>query len=144
MENNKIKINIEFDIETLNTVHKFVNWANLDEKFEKVRRSEYTIEDFIRGAVSREIERQKIHDEIFCEIKTKGLRKPKSKIRNNFKGIMKQLGIKQLELSELTGITESELSLALNNKRPLSFEYFMLIWTSLGCPAIEKCFYLEE
>lgn len=141
----KATVTVVFDVDTISKMTALINWENADNQLHKknLKGEKVTIQNFIKGSVKKEIERLEIINEIFCELKTKPLRSPK-KIKNNFKEILKLSGLKQQDLSDLTGISNSELSIVLNNKRFISMEYFLLIWTSLGCPPIEKCFYIEN
>lgn len=66
------------------------------------------------------------------------------KIKNSFKQILKNIGMKQKELAELVGIDEATLSTILSNKNQPSMEYFLRIWTVLGCPPIEDILYREK
>ena len=66
------------------------------------------------------------------------------KIKNRFKDILKMIGMKQKELAELTGIDHATISTMLANKNQPSIEYFLRIWTVLGCPPIEDVFYREK
>lgn len=66
------------------------------------------------------------------------------KIKNRFKEILKKTGMKQKELAELTGIDEATISTMLSNKNQPSVEYFLRIWSVLGCPPIEELFYREK
>ena len=67
-----------------------------------------------------------------------------TKIKNRFKDILKMIGMKQKELAELTGIDHATISTMLANKNQPSIEYFLRIWTVLGCPPIEDVFYREK
>jgi len=139
-----IKVELEFELESFSEIGQLVNWANADEKYQcKSSGTVFTLEHFLVGAAVKELDRIKTINEIFCELKSRPIRSPK-KIKNNFKELLKLSGLKQQDLSNLTGISNSELSIVLNNKRFISMEYFLLIWTSLGCPPIEKCFELEK
>lgn len=67
-----------------------------------------------------------------------------TKIKNRIKEILKMTGMKQKELSELTGIETATLSAMLSNRNQPSIENFLRIWTVLGCPPIEEVFYREK
>jgi len=66
------------------------------------------------------------------------------KIKNRFKEILINIGMKQKELSDLVGIDGATLSTIMSNKNQPSMEYFLRIWTVLGCPPIEDVFYREK
>lgn len=67
-----------------------------------------------------------------------------NKIKNRFKDILKMIGMKNKELAQLTGIDDATISTMLANKNQPSIEYFLRIWSVLGCPPIEDVFYREK
>ncbi|WP_338472734.1 helix-turn-helix transcriptional regulator [Niallia sp. XMNu-256] len=73
-----------------------------------------------------------------------GIEKPYA-LKNRFKEIMKQIGLKAVDLHRDTDISESNLSQILNNKNQnMSLDYFLRIWFALGCPPIGECLYREN
>lgn len=63
-------------------------------------------------------------------------------IKNRFKEIMKQKGIKAVQIHRDTGISESNLSQLLNNKNSnMTLDSFLRIWLALDCPPIADCLY---
>ena len=66
------------------------------------------------------------------------------KVKNRFKEILQRIGMKQKELAELTGIDNATVSFILTNRNQPSIEYFLRIWTVLGCPPVEDIFYRER
>lgn len=133
-------ITIEISEETFLRIVRIVEFQNLSNIVHK--ESNTDIETFIKGAVIREIEKIETYNDIFCELKTKGLLKPLN-LKNKVKSILKRMNLKQLDLSEMTGVDSSDLSMYLNNRRPMSLEVFLRIWISLGCPPIEEIFYTD-
>lgn len=66
-------------------------------------------------------------------------------IKNRFKEIMLQKGIKQVKIHQDTGISESNLSQILNNKNlNITLDSFLRIWMALGCPPIADCLYRDD
>jgi len=66
-------------------------------------------------------------------------------IKNRFKEIMKQKGIKAVQIHRDTGISESNLSQLLNNKNlNMTLDSFLRIWLALDCPPIADCLYREN
>ncbi|WP_052737650.1 helix-turn-helix transcriptional regulator [Bacillus sp. SA1-12] len=65
-------------------------------------------------------------------------------IKNNIKKIMKQQKLSQKELSELTGIDKSNLSIYMNNKSQPSIEFFLRIWHALDYPPLNEMLYREK
>jgi DNA-binding Xre family transcriptional regulator len=65
-------------------------------------------------------------------------------IKNNIKKIMKEQKITQKELSEMTGIDKSNLSIYMNNKSQPSIEFFLRIWHALDYPSLNEILYREK
>jgi DNA-binding Xre family transcriptional regulator len=65
-------------------------------------------------------------------------------IKNNIKKIMKEKKITQKELSEITGIDKSNLSIYMNNKSQPSIEFFLRIWHALDYPSLNEILYREK
>jgi DNA-binding Xre family transcriptional regulator len=65
-------------------------------------------------------------------------------IKNNIKKIMKDQKITQKELSEMTGIDKSNLSIYMNNKSQPSIEFFLRIWHALDYPPLTEILYREK
>jgi DNA-binding Xre family transcriptional regulator len=65
-------------------------------------------------------------------------------IKNNIKKIMKEQRITQKELSEMTGIDKSNLSIYMNNKSQPSIEFFLRIWHALDYPPLNELLYREK
>lgn len=65
-------------------------------------------------------------------------------LKNRFKQLMEEKGLRQKDLSELTGIDKANLSNILNNKNQPGSDYFLRLWVSLDYPKIEDIFYREE
>ena len=80
----------------------------------------------------------------FYNIDRRAQKVGESKVKNRFKEILKMIGMKQKELAELTGIDDATISFILSNRNQPSIEYFLRIWTVLGCPPVEDIFYRER
>jgi predicted XRE-type DNA-binding protein len=66
----------------------------------------------------------------------------KKKLKNNLKKIADHQGLKQKDISELTGIDPGNISIIFKNTRSQpSIDYFLRIWVALECPPVEDCFY---
>lgn len=134
------KIVIEISDNAFERINRVVEFQNLKNIINK--EGMINIDDFIKGAIAREIEKIETYNDIFCELKMRGLLKPLN-LKNNFKKVLSNLNLKQLDLSELTGIDTSDLSMYLNNRRPMSLEIFLRIWIVLGCPPIHEVLFVE-
>lgn len=132
-------LNIEIDRNTLIIINDLLNTQNRQSYIKRVIKKEATLGDFIHEAINREIERVRIYNLLYSGSKYIRLRKPRSGIKNRFKIMIDKLQIKPTELSELTGISYSELKIILNNEGPILMEHFLLIWDTLGHPPIEEC-----
>jgi DNA-binding XRE family transcriptional regulator len=64
-------------------------------------------------------------------------------IRNNFKKIMHEKQMRQVDLVHLTDINKTNLSQILNNKYAPGLDSFLRIWASLDFPKITECIYIE-
>nr|WP_285890923.1 helix-turn-helix transcriptional regulator [Mesobacillus maritimus] len=65
-------------------------------------------------------------------------------IKNNIKKLMKKRKMTQKELSEMTGIDKSNLSIYMNNKSQPSIEFFLRIWHALEYPPLTELLYKEK
>ncbi|QGQ48240.1 helix-turn-helix domain-containing protein [Metabacillus sediminilitoris] len=65
-------------------------------------------------------------------------------IKNNLKKILKEQKMTQKELSEITGIDKSNLSIYMNNKSQPSIEFFLRIWHALDYPPLNEMLYREK
>ncbi len=65
-------------------------------------------------------------------------------IKNNMKKIMKERKMTQKELSEMTGIDKSNLSIYMNNKSQPSIEFFLRIWHALDYPPLNEILFREK
>jgi DNA-binding Xre family transcriptional regulator len=65
-------------------------------------------------------------------------------IKNNLKKILKEQKMTQKELSEITGIDKSNLSIYMNNKSQPSIEFFLRIWHALDYPPLNEILYREK
>lgn len=65
-------------------------------------------------------------------------------VKNRFKEEMQKQNIKSKDLAKITEIPEPNLSKIINNKSQPSLDYFLRIWTTLGCPEITHVVYREK
>src|SRR3954466_14839633 len=102
---------------------------------------EKTIERIIKSAIADYLDvMSPIPDQEKLYIKTLLVDDTKYAIKNRFKEIMKQKGIKAVKIHRDTGISESNLSQILNNKNiNMTLDSFLRIWFALDCPPIGDC-----
>lgn len=143
MENKFIDVNIRFKSSTIEKLEQIVNYINTRSKLLNEPNSQLiTIEEMIRGATIREIEKiETFHHQIFY----KGDKKLGGKytLKNNIKEILKEKNMKQLDLSELTGIDRSNISMIVNNRNQPSADFLFRIWVALDFYPLEQMFYRE-
>jgi DNA-binding XRE family transcriptional regulator len=120
----------EGTIEQINVVTTYENVKNTLLKNE--RSNSFNIEDFISGCVNYYLEQINTHTKLATS---------NGKLQNNFKQIMEQKGLKQVDLANITKISKGNLSGILSNRIQPSVDYFLRIWFALGRPPIEECFY---
>ena len=78
-------------------------------------------------------------------IKTLLVDDKKYAIKNRFKEIMKQKGIKSVKIHRDTGISESNLSQILNNKNlNITLDSFLRIWLHWIVLQLADCLYREN
>lgn len=124
-------------VEVIKRIVEFENTKNL--LYKKERFSSYQIQDFIIGCVNtyiKEIRSQEDHSGI------EELSRP-YRLKNRFKEISQTKGLSQEQVSELTGINPSNISVIFRNKSQPSLDYFLRLWITLDCPPLDKCLYRE-
>ena len=140
---NKISISVKIQPELYKRICETIGYSKVS-KMIKDKELPTTEEELINAALYYYFKRT---DTIlsFHNIERRALNLDEdSKVKNRFKETIKKIGMKQKELSELTGIDEATVSLILSNRNQPSMEYFLRIWTVLGCPPIEDVFYREK
>jgi DNA-binding XRE family transcriptional regulator len=141
MSDEKIKLAISVKKETYDRIINYIDYFNLRNTLVKDEKPEMNIENFIKGAIIDElIELEALMNPVV--IKNSDLAK-EGKLKNNLKKIAREDGIKNLDISELTGIDKTTLSQIFNNHQQPSLDYFLRIWSVLGYPPLRRCFYRE-
>ena len=165
-------ITVRFKKENFDKLLSYTNYANVEAKIRKMD-IEYKPEDFIKGATMYFINAmlddiepnnpeiiKKLYETlpefvpILMEASTQLEDIPKQGIeqliecegviKNNIKKLMKERKMTQKELSELTGIDKSNLSIYMNNKSQPSIEFFLRIWHALEYPPLTQLLYKEK
>ena len=143
MDNEKIKLEINVPKKEYKKIKEYIDHIANSKKIDKLLHDDISIENFIIGSIRREIENIENLNEVFCELKTRGYVRP-IKLKTNFKEILKTMGLKQLDLESMTGIGGSDISNYMNDRRLMSLDHFLRIWIALGCPNIDRIFYVEN
>ncbi len=145
MENDYVEIRIRIKNSTLNSLEKIVQYFNMrEELINSERKSEViTVEELIRGAITREIDKIKTynHNIVYTGDKKIG---EKYTLKNRIKEILEEKNIKQLDLASLTGIDRSNISLIVNNRNQPSADYLFRIWVALDFYPLDEMFYREK
>ncbi|WP_025912033.1 helix-turn-helix domain-containing protein [Priestia flexa] len=121
-----MKIEIELKKETLIKLEEIARYETLQRKL-RGKEDVVGIEDIFKAAVFDYL--QKVYN--FNQVKeTYQLGSP-YQLKNKFKKIMDQEGLKSKDLANLTGIDPGAFSRILNNKTQPSLDYFVRICVAL-------------
>lgn len=145
MENEYVEVKVRIKRSTLDSLEKIVQYFNMREELvNSERKSEpVTVEELIRGAVVREVDKIKTynHKIVYTGDKKIGERYT---LKNRIKEILEEKNMKQLDLAALTGIDRSNISFIVNNRNQPSADYLLRIWVALDFYPLEKMFYREK
>lgn len=146
MEDNYIEVRIRFKQSTIDSLEKIVQYFNTRQKLINSERQNdmITVEEMIRGAVVREIETIETYNHLITYEGDKSLGNRKYVLKNRLKEVLKEKGMKQLDLVELTGIDRSNISFIVNNRNQPTADYLLRIWVALDFYPLEKIFYRVE
>jgi DNA-binding XRE family transcriptional regulator len=138
----RIPITIYLEPETINFLHDVAQYENLKSKF-KNGRPKIKEEDVVKASINHFIKDIKnfYKSQIIKDV-SNGLGKPHV-LKNRIREILKEKGLKQQDLSAMTNIDKTNISLILNNKNQPSMDLFLRIWVALDYPPIEDIFYRE-
>ncbi|MBF0706599.1 helix-turn-helix transcriptional regulator (plasmid) [Alkalihalobacillus hwajinpoensis] len=103
-----------------------------------------TVEDIIKGAIWEflsQFEEPKQSNSIMAILLD--AKNTNYLIRNNFKSIMREKKMRQVDLVAETDINKTNLSQILNNKYAPGLDSFLRIWAALDFPKITDCIYIE-
>lgn len=141
--NERIPITIHLKTSTIERLEKMSSYLSIREH------REIPIERIIKAAIADYIDvMSPLSDSDITSLKSLIFDTRKEKpyaIKNKFREIMKQKGIKAVQIHRETGISESNLSQLLNNKNlNMTLDSFLRIWLSLDCPPIADCLYRDD
>ena len=140
---NKISLSIQINPDLYTKIRSALGYCETMSRYEK---GDFPItdEDIINSALYYYFEKLDTRMS-YTNVNRRALKLAKDqKVKNRFKEILKRVGMKQKELAELTGIDEATISTMLANKNQPSIDYFLRIWSVLGCPPMEEVFYREK
>ncbi len=129
MENQKIKVEIELNPETIKEIEDIVQYMNLAHKYTGAFYEGVSTEDIIKAAIYYYIEVSTYFKQF-----DEGMSKESIQILNNFKEIMQSRNLKQIELSKRTGIDKATLSAILNNHNQPNLLNFLKLIAVLRTP----------
>lgn len=132
-------IQILLKSDTVDKIEKLVSYSNTKNDLLNTGKRYRTVEDFIIGSVYYNVE-QIENPEIISNIKKLG---DSTKLKNTLKEYMKHKNITQTQLSEMTGVSQANISNIINNINQPSLDHFFRIWIALECPPLDKIFYRE-
>lgn len=135
-----VKTTVYFHKSTVEKVKNIVLYENSKNALWKAdREKDNEFQDFVTGCVNLYIE------QIENVSKLSGYKQDgHSKLKNNIKRLLIEKGMSQKHLSEMTGISNANISLVVNNVNQPSLENFLRICAALGNPPMEKILYREE
>lgn len=140
---NKVPLCIKLNKENVDKIYKILNYYHTYKEFNgKNQWDNITLEEFIQGAVIREIEIIETYNHI--NSKGKKLTDRQYPLKNRLKEIMAQRNIKQLDLAEMTGIDRTNINLIVNNRNQPSTEHLLRIHAALGFIPLHEMFYREK
>ncbi|ERN54313.1 helix-turn-helix transcriptional regulator [Alkalihalophilus marmarensis] len=129
-----------FSDDTAVKIKNYVDYYNLRIKLLNIKTEEVTEENIIKGALVKFLKDTEVSLQgttLNKEVEEFGV------LRNNFKSLSKELGIKQIDLAKLTQIDTSTLNLILNNKQQLSLENFLKLWAVFDYPSITEVLFRD-
>lgn len=136
-----VEIPIYLKKETLEKIEKIIEFENSKNVIYKPHRySKNTVQDFVTGCVYTYLKKMHIHNELE---NVDDLSKPTT-LKNKIKDYLKELGWKQKDLADKSGMDTGNLSYILSNRNQPNLDAFLRIWIALDCPPLSKILYREE
>jgi predicted XRE-type DNA-binding protein len=141
MTNEYVHIEIAIKKENYERLVKIVEYYNAKTDLLNKDWELTSVDKLIKGSIIKQIE------EIETILKPVILKDDElnneGKLKNSLQQIIKDNGLRQTDITELTGIAKTTLSGILNNRNQPSLDHFLRIWSVLGFPDIRRCFYRE-
>lgn len=143
-EEETIKIELELKVETVQMLQKIADYHTIDSLLEYKEKDELNIIDEIKGAIFEYLDKYLNLPEEKADWLHKIQNNKQYQLKNRFKQLLKEIDYKQVELIHLTGLPKSTVSQILSNNHEMSLRHFLLIWSALKYPPIEKVLYFEK
>lgn len=146
MEDTFVEFPIRLKRSTYDKLDSIVRYFNNREVIVNSERQHevITIEQMMRGAIVREIEKIETYNHLITYDGKKTLGERGFVVKNRIKQILKERNMRQLDLCELTGIDRSSMSGIVNNNNQPSADYLLRIWVALDFLPIDQIFYREK
>jgi DNA-binding XRE family transcriptional regulator len=129
---------------TVDKIKKIVEYENSKNQFKEKNRKYRTEVDFVRGSVIKEIEKIETYNHLITYDGDKSLGNRHYELKNRLKEVLKEKGMKQLDICDLTGIDKGTMSMICNNHNQPTADLLLRIWVALDFHPLHEIFYREE
>lgn len=138
----KVKYTIELSADTAEKLEKIVEYRNMDLSLNPDDESFIEPSDVIKAALADYLD-------LFFSIEESsslsGINMQSDYVINNrFKEIVKRIGMRQVDIINLTGISKANISQIFNNMYQPRIDAFLKIWVALDCPPLNEVLYLKK
>lgn len=130
----------------MDSLEKIVQYFNMREKIINSKRKHdlITVDEMIRGAIVREIERIETYNHLITHKGDISLADGRYELKNRLKEVLAEKGMKQLDLCDLTGVDRSTISTIVNNRSQPTSDILLRIWVALDFYPLDQIFYREK
>lgn len=138
---NMVKVEIHLRQETIKRMDEIIAYSKFRKRYTKQDLPE-SYEDVLKASLYEYFRKiDVLYNNVISDKKYK--LKNNGNLQNRLKEIIKDEGMKQKDICDMTGIDPGSLSNILSNRNQPSMDYFLRIWVVLGCPPIEDVFYRD-
>src|SRR5690606_27725608 len=138
---NMVKIEVHLRQETIKRMDEIIAYSKFRKRYTKQDLPE-SYEDVLKASLYEYFRKiDVLYNNVISDKKYK--LKNNGNLQNRLKEIIKDEGMKQKDICDMTGIDPGSLSNILSNRNQPSMDYFLRIWVVLGCPPIEDVFYRD-
>jgi len=138
---NMVKVEIHLRQETIKRIDEIIAYSKFRKRYTKQDLPE-SYEDVLKASLYEYFRKiDVLYNNVISDKKYK--LKNNGNLQNRLKEIIKDEGMKQKDICDMTGIDPGSLSNILSNRNQPSMDYFLRIWVVLGCPPIEDVFYRD-
>jgi DNA-binding Xre family transcriptional regulator len=140
----KVILEIPLSNETLYKIKRIVDFENLKNDLKGKDRKYRTEIDFIRSSIVESINKFETYNHLITYEGDKSLGNRYFELKNRIKDVLKDKGMKQLDLCDLTGIDKGNMSMICNNRNQPTADLLLRIWVALDFHPLHEIFYREE